>query len=105
MAFGRCRLSSRYYSPSREFTPTIAAFLAHLYKQHLAQLFGDLLAMTGAQKSQVLDILTAELEHLHGEPWDTVPMIAAVYSDNSSLFSPLLLNLITLQPGQAMFCS
>lgn len=83
--------------------PTIAAFLAHPDEQHLAQLFGDLLTMTGEQKSLALDILTAALEHQHGEPWDTVRMIAAVYPDDSGLFSPLLLNVITLQPGQAMF--
>lgn len=83
--------------------PTIAAFLAHPDEQHLAQLFGDLLTMTGEQKSLALDILTAALAHQHGEPWDTVRMIADVYPDDSGLFSPLLLNVITLQPGQAMF--
>ncbi|MGL9722237.1 mannose-6-phosphate isomerase [Sodalis sp. (in: enterobacteria)] len=83
--------------------PTIAAFLAHPDEQHLAQLFGDLLTMTGEQKSLALDILTAALDHQHGEPWDTMRMIAEVYPDDSGLFSPLLLNVITLQPGQAMF--
>lgn len=83
--------------------PTIAAFLAHPDEQHLAQLFGDFLTMTGEQKSLALDILTAALDHQHGEPWDTVRMIAEVYPDDSGLFSPLLLNVITLQPGQAMF--
>lgn len=83
--------------------PTIAAFLAHTDEQHLAQLFGDLLTMTGEQKSLALDILTAALDHQYGEPWDTVRMIAEVYPDDSGLFSPLLLNVITLQPGQAMF--
>ncbi|WP_074013235.1 mannose-6-phosphate isomerase [Candidatus Sodalis sp. SoCistrobi] len=83
--------------------PAIAAFLAHPDEQHLAQLFGDLLSMTGEQKSRALDILTVTLAHQHGEPWDTVRMIADVYPDDSGLFSPLLLNVITLQPGQAMF--
>ncbi|BAE74736.1 Mannose-6-phosphate isomerase [Sodalis glossinidius str. 'morsitans'] len=83
--------------------PAIAALLAHPYEQHLAQLFGDLLSMTGEQKSRALDILTATLAHKHGEPWDTVRMIADVYPEDSGLFSPLLLNVITLQPGQAMF--
>ncbi|MGL9773487.1 MAG: mannose-6-phosphate isomerase [Sodalis sp. (in: enterobacteria)] len=83
--------------------PAIAAFLAHPDEQHLAQLFDDLLSMTGEQKSRVLDILTATLAHQHGEPWDTVRMIADVYPEDSGLFSPLLLNVITLQPGQAMF--
>ncbi|KYP97344.1 mannose-6-phosphate isomerase, partial [Sodalis-like endosymbiont of Proechinophthirus fluctus] len=83
--------------------PTIAAFLAHPDEQNLARLFGDLLTMTGEQKSLALGILTAALDHQYGEPWNTVRMIAEVYPDDSGLFSPLLLNVITLQPGQAMF--
>lgn len=83
--------------------PAISAFLDHPDEQHLAQLFGDLLSMTGEQKARGLDILTATLAHQHGEPWDTVRMIAAVYPEDSGLFSPLLLNVITLQPGEAMF--
>lgn len=83
--------------------PTIAAFLAHPDEQHLAQLFGDLLTMIGEQKSLALDILSVALDHQHGEPWDTVRMIAEIYPYDSGLFSPLLLNVVTLQPSQAMF--
>jgi mannose-6-phosphate isomerase len=83
--------------------PSIAAFLQHPDPSHLAQLFGDLLSMAGEEKSLALDILKNALGHQHGEPWDTIRMIAGDYPDDSGLFSPLLLNVITLQPGQAMF--
>ncbi|OZI14437.1 mannose-6-phosphate isomerase [Sodalis-like symbiont of Philaenus spumarius] len=83
--------------------PAIAAFFAHPDEQHLAQLFGDLLSMTDEKKSWALDILTATLAYQHGEPWDTMRMIADVYPEDSGLFLPLLLNVMTLQPGQAMF--
>ncbi|WP_413738922.1 mannose-6-phosphate isomerase [Sodalis sp. RH21] len=83
--------------------PSIAAFLQHPDPQHLAQLFGDLLTMSGKEKSLAIDVLKTTLRHQHGEPWDTIGMIAGDYPDDSGLFSPLLLNVITLQPGQAMF--
>ncbi|TCV99782.1 mannose-6-phosphate isomerase [Biostraticola tofi] len=83
--------------------PSIAAFLQHPDQPHLATLFGDLLNMAGEEKSLALDILKKALEHQHGEPWDTIRMIAGSYPDDSGLFSPLLLNVITLQPGEAMF--
>jgi len=83
--------------------PAIAAFLQHPDQQHLARLFGDLLSMTGDAKSLAIDVLKTTLRHQHGEPWDTIASLAQSYPDDSGLFSPLLLNVITLQPGQAMF--
>ncbi|NDL63125.1 mannose-6-phosphate isomerase [Acerihabitans arboris] len=83
--------------------PAIARFLQHPDRTHLAQLFGDLLGMTGEEKSLALDVLKSTLGHQHGEPWETIGRIAEDYPDDSGLFSPLLLNVITLQPGQAMF--
>jgi len=83
--------------------PTIAAFLQHPDQQHLAQLFADLLSMTGNEKSLAIDVLKTTLKHQHGEPWDTIATLAGEYPDDSGLFSPLLLNVVTLQPGQAMF--
>ena len=38
-----------------------------------------------------------------GEPWDTIRVIAEFYPDDSGLFSPLLLNVVKLNPGEAMF--
>lgn len=83
--------------------PAIARFLTHADPARLAQLFGDLLAMTGEEKSLAIDVLKSVLDHQHGEPWETITRIAKVYPFDSGLFSPLLLNVITLQPGQAMF--
>ena len=38
-----------------------------------------------------------------GEPWQTIRLIAEFYPDDSGLFSPLLLNVVKLNPGEAMF--
>ena len=81
----------------------IAHFLTHRDEASLATLFAALLSLQGEEKALALDILCATLKDRHGEPWDTIRSIAEVYPDDSGLFSPLLLNVITLQPGEAMF--
>lgn len=81
----------------------IAHFLSHSDEANLATLFAKLLSLKGEEKSLAIDILKAALKQRHGEPWDTIRSIAEVYPDDSGLFSPLLLNVITLQPGEAMF--
>lgn len=45
------------------------------------------------------DVLARE----QGEPWQTIRLIAEFYPDDSGLFSPLLLNVVKLNPGEAMF--
>ena len=47
--------------------------------------------------------MKAALNNQQGETWDTVRFIAGFYPDDSGLFSPLLLNVVQLQPGEAMF--
>ncbi|WP_409308798.1 mannose-6-phosphate isomerase [Pectobacterium sp. B1J-3] len=83
--------------------PSISAFLQQPDSKHLAMLFANLLSMTGLQKSQALGVLKAALNSQHGEPWATIRDITRFYPDDCGLFSPLLLNVITLQPGQGMF--
>jgi len=83
--------------------PAIAHFLKAPAISGLAQLFPSLLAMQGDEKRLALDILKAALHSQHGEPWNTVQSIAEFYPQDSGLFAPLLLNVIELQPGEAMF--
>ncbi|WP_454878043.1 mannose-6-phosphate isomerase [Serratia inhibens] len=81
----------------------IAAFLQQPDVAHLSTLFASLLAMSGDQKSLALGVLKAALNNQQGEPWDTLRFIAGFYPDDSGLFSPLLLNVVQLKPGEAMF--
>ncbi|MEI2605517.1 mannose-6-phosphate isomerase [Erwinia aphidicola] len=83
--------------------PAIAHFLNAADETRLAQLFASLLSMKEEEKSLALDILRTALPGQHGEPWQTIAEIAEVYPDDCGLFSPLLLNVVTLQPGEAMF--
>lgn len=83
--------------------PLVGAFIHQPDTHHLRDLFGGLLSLHGAEKDHALAVLRQALSHQSGEPWDTVRAIAAFYPDDSGLFSPLLLNVVQLQPGEAMF--
>lgn len=83
--------------------PDIVAFLREPDTEHLATLFASLLSMEGEPKTRALGILKAALNNQLGEPWDTIRSISRFYPEDSGLFSPLLLNVVTLQPGEAMF--
>lgn len=81
----------------------IAHFLEQPDGERLSALFAGLLNMQGEEKSRALAILRSALESQEGEPWQTIRLISEFYPDDSGLFSPLLLNVVKLKPGEAMF--
>ncbi|MEE9685033.1 mannose-6-phosphate isomerase [Lelliottia amnigena] len=81
----------------------IAHFLENPDAASLSQLFASLLNMKGDEKSHALAILKTALDSQQGEPWQTIRVISEFYPDDSGLFSPLLLNVVKLNPGDAMF--
>ena len=83
--------------------PHIAEFLISPDVEHLRTLFASLLSLEGEAKSLALGVLKSALNHQKGQPWDTIRSISEFYPDDSGLFSPLLLNVITLKPGEGMF--
>lgn len=83
--------------------PAIAHFLQAPNAERLSQLFAGLLNMKGEEKSRALAVLKAALNSQQGEPWQTIRVISEFYPDDSGLFSPLLLNVVKLNPGDAMF--
>lgn len=83
--------------------PAIAHFLQKPSAERLSYLFASLLNMQGEEKSRALGVLKSALNSQQGEPWQTIRLIANVYPDDSGLFSPLLLNVVKLNPGEAMF--
>lgn len=83
--------------------PAIAHFLEQPGADRLRELFAALLNMQGEEKSRALGILTSALDKQQGEPWQTIRAISEFYPQDSGLFSPLLLNVVKLQPGEAMF--
>ena len=83
--------------------PAIAHFLQEPGADRLSELFAALLNMQNEEKSRALAVLKSVLDKEHGEPWNTIRAIAEFYPDDSGLFSPLLLNVVKLNPGEAMF--
>ncbi|WP_312180320.1 mannose-6-phosphate isomerase [Pantoea sp. CTOTU46764] len=83
--------------------PQIAHFLENADEANLAKLFATLLSLQDEARSRAIGVLKSALNAREGEPWQTIKSIASDYPDDSGLFSPLLLNVITLQPGEAMF--
>ena len=81
----------------------IAHFLEAPGAERLSELFASLLNMQGEEKSRALAVLKAALSSQQGEPWQTIRLIAEFYPEDSGLFSPLLLNVVKLNPGEAMF--
>lgn len=81
----------------------IPTFLDQPDIAHLSSLFASLLAISGTQKLRALGVLKVALNNQQGEPWDTLRFIAGFYPQDSGLFSPLLLNLVQLELGEAMF--
>ncbi|MBM7357280.1 mannose-6-phosphate isomerase [Lelliottia amnigena] len=81
----------------------IAHFLENPDAASLSQLFASLLNMQGDEKSHALAILKTALDSQQREPWQTIRVISEFYPDDSGLFSPLLLNVVKLNPGDAMF--
>ncbi len=84
--------------------PAIAHFLQQPDAERLSELFASLLNMQGEEKSRALAILKiGPRQPAGGEPWQTIRLISEFYPEDSGLFSPLLLNVVKLNHGEAMF--
>lgn len=89
--------------PVADAHPAIANFIQRPDAEHLSRLFATLLSLNGAEKTHALGVLKSALAQQQGEPWQTISHIMAEYPDDNGLFSPLMLNVVRLQPGEAMF--
>ncbi|MGO2304584.1 MAG: mannose-6-phosphate isomerase [Providencia sp.] len=83
--------------------PDIQLFVQSPSEEKLARLFAQILNLTGEQKELALGVLKAALNSRQGEPWNSIKQMVSLYPEDNGLFSPLLLNVVELQPGEAMF--
>ncbi|CAJ1874137.1 Mannose-6-phosphate isomerase [Aeromonas hydrophila] len=82
----------------------VAALAASQNEAGLQHFFHQLLVLEGARKEEALAGLLAYAgEHQDEETFALITSLAAQYLGDVGLFSPLLLNVVTLQPGQAMY--
>lgn len=90
-------------APVENAHPLIGEFRAAPCAETLKALFAGLLALKGDEKDRALEVLFSALAQQSGEPWDTIRTISTDYPKDSGLFSPLLLNVVKLHAGEAMF--
>ena len=83
--------------------PQIAAFVASPGMPGLRELFAVLLSLQGDEAALALKRLAEVSAGLPGETWHTVRSLQHSYPGDMGQFMPLLLNVVVLQPGQAMF--
>ncbi|ARU93091.1 mannose-6-phosphate isomerase [Tatumella citrea] len=89
--------------PLTEAHPQISAFIAQPDTAGLKALFAALLSLQGSEAELALQRLAEVSAHLPGDPWQTVRSLQHSYPADMGQFMPLLLNVVVLQPGQAMF--
>ncbi|NIF23581.1 mannose-6-phosphate isomerase [Candidatus Pantoea multigeneris] len=90
-------------TPLADVHQVIADYLSSPDEPHLRQMFTTLISLEGEVKSRSIRTLLDLCKEKPGEPWRTIEAIAVDYPDDGGLFTPLLLNVVTLQPGEAMF--
>ena len=88
--------------------PALAELTAALRQSQdeagLQHFFHQMLILDGARKEEALaGLLAYAAAHQDEETFALVTSLAAQYPGDVGLFSPLLLNVVTLQPGQAMY--
>ncbi|PJG57918.1 mannose-6-phosphate isomerase, class I [Aeromonas cavernicola] len=88
-------------APLRELT---AYFIAHPDEAGLQHLFHQLLILEGPRKEAALaELVTYAGAHQDEETFALITTLAAQYPNDVGLFAPLLLNVVTLAPGEAMY--
>lgn len=89
--------------PVAEIHSSISQFIASPNTSNLKYVFADLLNLQGELKNKALMLLKSVLPSQDGLAWRTIEDLLQDYPDDMGVFMPLLLNVIELQPGEAMF--
>lgn len=69
----------------------------------LSKFFSELLLLEGQQKQAAINALMAKVSVNDTELFKLIAELERQYPNDIGLFSPLILNVITLKPGEAMF--
>ncbi|EAR57025.1 putative mannose-6-phosphate isomer [Photobacterium sp. SKA34] len=84
----------------------VAAFNANQTEAGLRDFFTAMLSLEGEQKASAVNALLAYSEAHNDLPLFALLLeLAEQYPGDIGLFAPLMLNVLTLQPGEAMFLS
>lgn len=84
--------------------PLTSALAADQSEAGLSAFFRALLTLQGEQKQAALDgLITAAAQYPQEETFAVILALAKQYPGDVGLFAPLLLHVLTLQPGEAMY--
>lgn len=72
-------------------------------EQQLKLFFQTLLTLSSERKHHAIKQLLTNIASFYNEPYATIKDLANDYPNDIGIFMPLILNVIELQPGQAMF--
>ncbi|EKF9515617.1 mannose-6-phosphate isomerase, class I [Vibrio cholerae] len=86
-----------------EIQPLVDAFQSNPTEQGLRDFFSGLLSLQGEAKNRALRALMAQAKQIDLPLFQLIVQLEKHYPDDIGLFAPLMLNVITLQPGEAMF--
>lgn len=81
----------------------VQALISDQSDNGLSQFFHSLLTLNDDVKQKAIAELLAKIEHNNEVPFTIIKNMSIKYPNDSGLFSPLILNVIQLQPKQAMF--
>ncbi|MBY8069973.1 mannose-6-phosphate isomerase, class I [Vibrio fluvialis] len=84
--------------------PLVEELRNNQHEQGLQQFFTLLLSLTGDAKRQAVEKLLAYAQSHQSQSISTLILeLAEQYPNDIGLFAPLMLNVLTLQPGEAMY--
>lgn len=88
----------------KELRPLVHAFEQNQTEQGLSTFFESLLSLNHTEKDDCVSALIAfAKEHQSDDVYALILVLAEQYPGDIGIFSPLLLNTLTLMPGEAMF--
>lgn len=87
-----------------ELQPFVNQFESHLSSKGLEYLFAELLSLEGDERSVVINkLINYAKTKPNRAPFNLVLRLAQQYPEDIGLLAPLLLNIIILKPGEAMY--
>lgn len=86
-----------------ELSDLLCELASNQTSQGLANFFSGLLSLQGEQKEMALVSLLTKAKRLKDPIFELIIELAEQYPEDVGLFAPLMLNVITLKPGQAMY--
>ncbi|EGR1464638.1 mannose-6-phosphate isomerase, class I [Vibrio cholerae] len=86
-----------------EIQPLVDAFQSNSTEQGLRDFFSGLLSLQGEIKNRALEVLITQAKQIDLPLFQLIVELEKHYPNDIGLLAPLMLNVITLQPGEAMF--